>query len=161
MTDPDDKTLIRGSAGDDTIEMTSISRDEIRKTVQLTDGSGDGPVESEGPTFGSGKLDDDYTIIDKIGDGGMGIVYLARDKRLNRNVAVKRLLKNSQLTQTLHDRFLQEAKAIAALNHIHIVHVYALGEDEEGPYIVMEYVPGFGGVRDGDLPAAPVTLDDR
>ena len=161
MTDPEDKTVIRGTPDDDTIEVTSVSATPMRKTIQLTDEDGEALVDPEGPTFGSGSLTDDYTIIDKIGDGGMGVVYLARDKRLNRNVAVKRLLKNSQVTQTLHDRFLQEAKAIAALNHIHIVHVYALGEDEEGPYIVMEYVPGFGGLRDGDLPAAPVTLDDR
>lgn len=105
-----------------------------------------------------------YAIQSKIGDGGMGVVYLARDRRLGRHVAIKRLNRQAQGIPSLRSRFLHEARAVAALNHIHIVHIYALGEDAEGPYIVMEYVAGpyraavaqAGGER---LPNPPLSLD--
>ena len=83
-----------------------------------------------------------YAIQAKVGGGGMGVVYLAKDLRLGRFVAVKRLNAAANCDGALRRRFLKEAHAVAALNHIHIVHVYALGEDAEGPYIVMEYVEG-------------------
>ncbi|MDO5461927.1 MAG: protein kinase [bacterium] len=85
---------------------------------------------------------DDYAICGKIGDGGMGVVYLAKDRRLGRYVAIKRLNENSLKDMNLRARFLQEARAVAALNHAYIAHIYALGEDALGPYIVMEYVAG-------------------
>lgn len=85
---------------------------------------------------------DDYAICGKIGDGGMGVVYLARDRRLGRYVAIKRLNEKALSDPVLRQRFLHEARAVAALNHAYIVHIYALGEDALGPYIVMEYVAG-------------------
>lgn len=83
-----------------------------------------------------------YAVLGMIGDGGMGVVYLARDRKLGRHVAIKRLKPNAQSNPSLRRRFLHEARAAAALGHPHIVHVYGLGEDAEGPYIVMEYVAG-------------------
>ncbi len=88
------------------------------------------------------KLFDQYTIYSKIGNGGMGVVYLARDRRLGRFVAIKRLNHQAQSIPTLRQRFLHEARAVAVLSHVHIVHIYALGEDEDGPFIVMEYIAG-------------------
>jgi tRNA A-37 threonylcarbamoyl transferase component Bud32 len=110
-----------------------------------------------------------YAVQGKIGDGGMGVVYLARDRRLGRFVAIKRLNREAQAVASLRHRFLHEARAVAALNHIHIVHIYALGEDADGPFIVMEYVPGPGsrtaGPRspgpDRDRPSPPLSLDQQ
>src|SRR6478752_1994251 len=73
-----------------------------------------------------------YEILAPIGTGGMGEVYHARDSRLNREVAIK--VSNAQFT----DRFTREARAIAALNHTNICHLYDVGPD----YLVMEYVEG-------------------
>ena len=73
-----------------------------------------------------------YEILAPIGAGGMGEVYRARDPRLNRDVAIKRL-KGSHSA-----RFEQEARAIAALNHPHICQIYDIGLD----YLVMEYIEG-------------------
>jgi serine/threonine-protein kinase len=87
-------------------------------------------------------LFDQYTIYSKIGNGGMGVVYLARDRRIGRFVAIKRLNSQAQSIPSLRQRFLHEARAVATLSHVHIVHIYALGEDEDGPFIVMEYVAG-------------------
>lgn len=92
--------------------------------------------------IGKGSPSDDYAVCGKIGDGGMGIVYLAKDRRLGRYVAIKRLNEKSLADPILRSRFLHEARAVAALNHAYIVHIYALGEDVLGPYIVMEYVSG-------------------
>ena len=102
-------------------------------------------VSPEAPTFDeprNDKLFDQYTIYSKIGNGGMGVVYLARDRRLGRFVAIKRLNHQAQSIPSLRQRFLHEARAVAALSHVHIVHIYALGEDEDGPFIVMEYIAG-------------------
>ena len=100
-----------------------------------------------------------YAIVDKIGGGGMGVVYLARDRRLGRFVAIKRLSAAMQVVPALRHRFMHEAKAVAALNHIHIVHVYELGEDDDGPYIVMEYVAGPGKPQSDGLPCPSLTLE--
>ena len=92
-----------------------------------------------------------YNIVDIIGRGGMGVVYKARDIRLNRTVAIKKLA--SHLTERLKyvARFRREAQAAAKLNHPHIVTVYDIGlfvpdspaDHKEGiPYIVMEYIEG-------------------
>ena len=107
-----------------------------------------------------------YLVQAKVGDGGMGIVYLARDVKLGRFVALKRLNAAANKNDALRRRFLNEARAVASLNHIYIVHIYAIGEDSEGPYIAMEYVPGPAattGSRQLDdktsLPHAPLSLD--
>jgi len=102
-----------------------------------------------------------YAVMEKIGDGGMGVVYLARDNLLGRYVAIKRLNSTAAANAMMRRRFLNEAKAVALLNHIHIVHVYALGEDADGPYIVMEYVPGPPELSPGRTPPASLNLGDR
>ncbi|MCL1856289.1 MAG: serine/threonine-protein kinase [Kiritimatiellaeota bacterium] len=110
------------------------------------------------------KTDDlyvQYAILGKIGDGGMGIVYLAKDRNLGRFVAIKRLKPNVQGVPTLRQRFLHEARATAVLAHPHIVHVYILGEDAEGPYIVMEYIAGTlpADAATPGIPPKPQTLE--
>jgi len=109
----------------------------------------------------SDDLYDQYAVLGKIGSGGMGVVYLARDRKLGRHVAIKRLKPGSQNNLALHKRFLQEARAAAVLAHPHIAHVYGLGEDREGPYIVMEYVAGQAETGNGqaDCPPTPLTLE--
>jgi len=106
-------------------------------------------------------LESQYQLLDKIGDGGMGVVYLARDRRLGRMVAIKRLNAKCLSDPHLKERLFQEARAVASLNHIHIVHIYALGEDAGGPFIVMEYIAGPKGGGQERRPAPPYTLADR
>ncbi|HEX3252924.1 MAG TPA: tetratricopeptide repeat protein [Pyrinomonadaceae bacterium] len=81
-----------------------------------------------------------YRIIEKLGEGGMGVVYLAEDLHLARQVAIK------FLTSTDHHyraRFIREARAVSALNHPNIAMVHDYGETEQNqPFIVMEYVKG-------------------
>jgi len=83
-----------------------------------------------------------YRIMEPIGKGGMGAVYKAYDKKLQRVVALKLLPPEYISQQDRRRRFFQEARAASALNHPHILTVYEVGEDDGKPYIAMEYIEG-------------------
>ena len=83
-----------------------------------------------------------YEVIDLLGRGGMGLVYRAFDRQLNREVAIKTLTEGFSGDQEMLKRFYQEAAKTGALKHQNIVTVYDLGEQDGFPYIVMEYLSG-------------------
>ena len=83
-----------------------------------------------------------YEIRSKIGEGGMGEVYLAEDMQLRRRVALKILPREVASNKDRMRRFTQEAQAAAALNHPHIAHIYEIGESEGVHFIAMEFVDG-------------------
>jgi serine/threonine protein kinase len=91
-----------------------------------------------------GKTISHYRIVEKLGEGGMGVVYVAEDTVLGRRVAIKTLtLKSGQNKQHFRNRFLREARAVSALSHPHIATVHDYGETTDGePFIVMELVKG-------------------
>ncbi|HWN99299.1 MAG TPA: tetratricopeptide repeat protein [Blastocatellia bacterium] len=83
-----------------------------------------------------------YKIIEKLGEGGMGVVYKAEDLALLRTVAIKTISKQGRRSQDAETRFLREARAASSINHPNIVTVYEIGETDQHAYIVMEYVEG-------------------
>lgn len=83
-----------------------------------------------------------YKIISKIGAGGMGEVYLARDSRLDREVALKFLPRHLSQNEEYRSRFTREAQAAARLSHANIVHLYEVSEYQGQPYFSMEMVEG-------------------
>ncbi len=99
-----------------------------------------------------------YKILEKLGQGGMGVVYKAEDTKLNRRVALKFLMTDQTRQPTDSQRFLREARAAAALNHPNIAAVYAIDEVDGQPFIAIEFVPGE--VLDARIARGPLPLDE-
>ena len=83
-----------------------------------------------------------YEILSQLGKGGMGEVYLAKDPKLDRRVALKVLPAELAVSRERMLRFVQEARAAAALNHPNVAHIYEIGEHDGLHFIAMEYVEG-------------------
>ncbi len=86
-------------------------------------------------------INERYKLIAEVGEGGMGIVYHAHDKTLDRDVALK-LLSSTKLGTQGRSRLLGEAQMVAKLDHPNIVTVFDAGEYQQTPYIVMQLVEG-------------------
>ncbi|MBR4221756.1 MAG: serine/threonine protein kinase [Victivallales bacterium] len=128
--------------------MAEETKEELSATSVL-------PSDTEGVVFAGAPLSaqsraihlDGYELISELGHGGMGTVYLARQKQLNRLVAIKSLKVDARNTE--YSNWLsKEAITMAALNHPNIVGIYELLRDENNVYLVMEYIPGHTSIRD-------------
>ena len=87
-------------------------------------------------------IQDRYLLEERLGKGGMGAVWRARDQRLNRTVGIKVMAPELTEEPEFLVRFLREAQSIARINHPNVVSVLDFGESHENPFLVMEYVPG-------------------
>src|SRR5438309_5861465 len=83
-----------------------------------------------------------YRILSKLGEGGMGEVYLAQDSKLDRKVALKILPAEVAAHPDRMKRFVQEAKAASALNHPNIITIYEIDESDSGHFIATEFIDG-------------------
>src|SRR5262245_26455138 len=83
-----------------------------------------------------------YEVIRELGRGGMGVVYLARQPALSREVALKMILAGGHASPEERTRFLAEAETVAAIRHLGIVQIYEFGTHDGSPYFALEYCPG-------------------
>ena len=83
-----------------------------------------------------------YAVLNKLGAGGMGEVYLAQDTLLNRRVAIKFLPEDSGADHKAKQRLIREAQAAARLDHPNICTIHEVGEEAGGSFIVMQYLEG-------------------
>ncbi len=146
MPDPSEwnrlESIFHGALEYDTADRAEYIRrecagdEDLRKRVEalLESDNSTSPVDRSVSSPSGEQILGHYRIVSKLGEGGMGVVYLARDIRLDREVALK--------VVTAERRFLAEAKAASALNHPNIVTVHDVGTQGDVNYLVMEYVPG-------------------
>ncbi len=100
-----------------------------------------------------------YAIRAELGHGGMGVVYMAHDPRLKRQVAIKLLTADLTRDDTAKQRFLQEAKAASGLDHPNICTIYEINETDDGQlYLVMAYYEGE--TLKERIERGPMDLDD-
>ncbi len=137
--------LAKACGGDDTLRL------EIERLLLASERSGellapvslrpaDSPIVAPYPP---GSSVQHFTLLEKIGEGGMGVVYKARDQRLERLVAIKFLLPRRAMESGCVDRFMQEARAASALDHPNICTIYGIDQTADGHFfIVMAYYEG-------------------
>ena len=89
-----------------------------------------------------GKTISHYKVLEKLGEGGMGVVYKAEDTKLDRTVALKFLPMRMLADPDAKRRFINEAKAASALDHANIATVFEIGEEDDLNFISMAYVDG-------------------
>jgi serine/threonine-protein kinase len=83
-----------------------------------------------------------YDVLAELGRGGMGVVYKGYEPALDRYVAIKMLAQTLAHDASIKERFLREARSMAALNDPHIIQIYFIGEEEGQPYFAMEFIDG-------------------
>src|SRR6202034_1941012 len=139
---PDQRAAFLEEACRDAPDLRSMGEELLRRNQQLGTFLAHPPFTPRAKALAAGSTLGRYTILEPLGSGGMGVVYRARDERLERAVAIKILVPGMFTGDEARRRFHKEALALAKLSHTHIAAVYDVGQQDGIDYIVMECVPG-------------------
>lgn len=138
-------------------------KNKVSSTVRRFVGSSALPLPSaETPVTGAGPNSafwNQYEVVRELGSGGMGVVFEARDRALDRAVAIKKMREEIRLNPHERGRFMTEAKTVATLHHPNIVDIYSVVEDSGEVYLVFEYVAGMT-LSDALRDNGPMSLAD-
>jgi serine/threonine-protein kinase len=125
--------------------LDNTPRSRLRALYDWLTGAGSGPAPADGAEAPTREILPDrighYTIVRKLGEGGMGVVFGARDERLGRAVAVK-MMSGVSHDETARKRFWREARAAASVNHPNVCQIYEIGEAGPDLFIAMELLEG-------------------
>lgn len=139
---PDDyEQFVRRNCSDPSLR-DSITALLQRKSTTSVAVPGTVSLDDDAPALSAGSRVGPYVVLHRLGRGGMGEVFLARDSRLDRPVALKSLLAKGAAALDLRDRVVREARVAARISHPHVAAVHDVVEDEGRTFIVMEYVEG-------------------
>jgi serine/threonine protein kinase/formylglycine-generating enzyme required for sulfatase activity len=155
---PDQRAAFLEEACRDAPELRSLVEELLRRNQQLGTFLAHPPFTPKAKGLAAGSALGRYTILEPLGSGGMGVVYRARDEKLERAVAIKILVPGMFTGDEARLRFHKEALALAKLSHTHIAAVYDVGQQDGVDYIVMECVPGES--LAAKLKSGPLTLKD-
>jgi len=125
-----------------TSAQTIMSNMEVGNEDVLQAGAAPAAAKAESPIAARTGIADRYEVVDKIGQGGHGVIYKAFDKILGREVVLKFLFRNQVPSEMARRYFLREAKTTASLNHQNIVTLYDMGQIGDNLFIAMEYLQG-------------------
>ena len=166
--DPDERAgFVRAESGDDEELRERVERllaadaesgDTYEQAIAAVAAEAEGLPETGGRDRRIGQRFSHYRVLEKIGEGGMGVVYRAEDTQLNRPVALKFLAGYLPGQEEIKARFRREAEASAALNHPNVCHVYEIAEVEGETFIAMALVDG--DPLDKRIEDGPVKLDE-
>src|SRR5207302_6693308 len=106
--------------------------EELRRAIEESERDAAAPPRQVG----------DFELCREIGRGGMGVVYEANDVKLKRRVALKMIKSGDLASPEEVQRFRAEAESVARLQHPNIVQIYAVGEQDDRPYLALEYIDG-------------------
>jgi tetratricopeptide (TPR) repeat protein/predicted Ser/Thr protein kinase len=139
------RIIVRSSSGASTLGRAGDHRQAVTETLDDTLAATMGGQRGTAPALAEGERLGRYVLLEKLGVGGMGVVYAAYDPRLNRRVALKLLIPSAfadARTTEGRTRLLREAQAMAQLQHPNVVGVHDVGEHGDSVFIAMEFVEG-------------------
>lgn len=140
MDNPSDEPFLRGEKTPG--EETDSGRTESCPSPPPSPAPGEDSWDARSGDSVAPKRLGKYQILEQLGRGGMGIVWKARDPDLQRTVAIKVLAPHLAESPVARRRFLREARAAAAISHPNVLTIHSVEEEQETPYLVMEYVSG-------------------